>query len=153
MNTFEEEQRLPHSVAMIIYGILAITLAIIYMTTPPTPERNIALIALLPSFAFTALLFQTAKMKTRVGDTGVAIDTLYVVKRRIGFDEIESAEATEYRPLRDYGGWGLRISGKGKAYNMRGDRGVQLVLKNGGRVLIGSQRDQELEAAIRAGLR
>jgi hypothetical protein len=34
------------------------------------------------------------------------------------------------------------------AYNVRGDRGVQLVLRDGRRVLIGSQRADELAKAI-----
>jgi hypothetical protein len=38
--------------------------------------------------------------------------------------------------------------GKGWAYNVRGNRGVQLELANGKRILIGSQRAEELAGAI-----
>jgi hypothetical protein len=45
--------------------------------------------------------------------------------------------------------WGsLRGFGSNRAYNVKGDQGVQLVLTNGDRVLIGTQRPQELESAI-----
>jgi len=37
---------------------------------------------------------------------------------------------------------------KGKAYNVSGNRGVQLELLNGGRILIGSQKPEELVKAI-----
>ncbi|MCX7015272.1 MAG: DUF6141 family protein [Candidatus Sumerlaeota bacterium] len=69
---------------------------------------------------------------------------------RFGWDEIETYEARAYRPILEYGGCGLRYSFRhGKAYNVSGNRGVQLVLKNGKRLLIGSQRADEFTAAIR----
>jgi hypothetical protein len=67
----------------------------------------------------------------------------------IRVDDIESAEARTYSPIREYGGWGLRSGRSGQAYNSHGDRGVQLVMKNGQRILIGSQRPDELVDAIR----
>ena len=59
--------------------------------------------------------------------------------------------AREYKPLREYGGWGIRCSLKrGKAYNVSGNKGVQLVFKNGKQLLIGSQKAEALEEAIRS---
>jgi len=150
---FEEEQRVGSGVQTLTYAILFATGAIIYFTMAPTGDGAVAFVALAPVFVIVFVLFATLKMTTTVSGEGVRVQTLYFISRLVRFDEIERADATEYRPLLDYGGWGLRISPKGKAYNMRGNRGVQLHLKNGGRVLIGSQRAQELEAAIKAGLR
>jgi Family of unknown function (DUF6141) len=67
----------------------------------------------------------------------------------IPYGEIKKVEARTYRPVKEYGGWGIRFSKRnGKAYNMSGDRGVQLELMNGKRVLFGSQQADELAAAI-----
>ncbi len=66
--------------------------------------------------------------------------------------DIETVEARTYRPLREFGGWGLRLGPAGLAWNAYGDRGVQLTLRGGKRVLIGSQRPAELAAAIQARL-
>ena len=54
------------------------------------------------------------------------------------------------QPILEYGGWGIRYSpfGKGWAYNVRGNQGVQLELANGQRILVGSQRADELARAI-----
>jgi hypothetical protein len=73
--------------------------------------------------------------------------------RRIGFDEIASVEAIRYSPLLDYGGWGIRfgIRGQGVAFTTKGNRGVMVLLKDGNRRLIGSQRADELVQAIRQG--
>lgn len=67
---------------------------------------------------------------------------------RFPVDEIERFEARQYRPIREYLGWGIRWGPSGRAYNLNGDRGVQLILNSGRRVLIGSERAEELEAAI-----
>ena len=56
--------------------------------------------------------------------------------------------ARVYRPIREYGGWGIRYGKNGKAYNISGDRGVQLELQNSKPLLIGSQRADELAQTI-----
>ena len=68
----------------------------------------------------------------------------------IPLSEISSCEMRRFRPLRDYGGWGLKgTPWAGMSYTVRGNKGAQLVLKNGKRILIGSQRAEELAAAIK----
>lgn len=70
--------------------------------------------------------------------------------RRIPLKDIADARAREYSALGEYGGWGIRMGMHGFAYNVSGDQGVQLTLANGKRILIGSQKSEELEAAILA---
>ena len=64
--------------------------------------------------------------------------------------EMQSVEVRQYKPLLDYGGWGFRlgIGGNGWAYNIAGNKGIQLVLQNGDRLLLGTQRPEEAAAAI-----
>src|SRR5688572_2922482 len=52
---------------------------------------------------------------------------------RIPLKSVVRAYARGYHPIREYGGWGIRIGGGGRAFNMRGDHGVQLVLRSGQR--------------------
>jgi hypothetical protein len=66
---------------------------------------------------------------------------------------LKSHEAITYSPLRDYGGWGIRRGAKGKAYNVSGNHGVRLELSDGKRILIGSQRPEELSEAVAAALK
>ena len=93
-------------------------------------------------------LMLAAKMTTQVDDDGITIRTLFFINRRISYDEIVTAQSVVYKPLRDFGGWGYRIGPGGKAYNMSGNLGVQLVLTRERRVLIGSQKPDDLAAAI-----
>jgi Family of unknown function (DUF6141) len=97
-------------------------------------------------------LAATVKLVTEVRADGLHIRFRGLwVNRTIGYNEITLCEARTYRPIMEYGGWGVRWTfHKGKAYNVRGNRGVQLVLANGKFLLIGSQQADELAAAINA---
>jgi hypothetical protein len=66
------------------------------------------------------------------------------------WSEIEHYEIRKYKPLMEYGGWGVRMGFKGLAFNVRGNMGLQLVLKNGKRVLIGTQRAAELAGVLKS---
>jgi len=69
--------------------------------------------------------------------------------RRIPLDTVVEAKARDYSPKKEYGGWGVRVGRSGRAYNAYGTRGVQLVLKDQGRILVGSQRADELVNSLR----
>lgn len=100
---------------------------------------------LLPGF------FLAAHLTTEVDDGGVRVRFPPFVDRRIPFASIRRAEAVTYRPLREYGGWGIRWGGKGRmAYNVSGNRGVLVELDDGHTVMVGSRRADELAAAIHA---
>ncbi|NQX76517.1 MAG: hypothetical protein HRT75_02160 [Gilvibacter sp.] len=70
---------------------------------------------------------------------------------RKSWDEIESLYVREYSPIGEYGGWGYRLSfskSTGRAYNVSGNLGIQIELKNGKRVLVGTRKKEEAEAVI-----
>jgi len=68
--------------------------------------------------------------------------------RRIALNEVTAVKAVAYQPILQYGGWGIRFTKKGKAYNARGSRGVRLDYANGRHLLLGSQRPDELAQMI-----
>lgn len=97
----------------------------------------------------TALLL-FANLSVEVRGDGIHLRQLWLFRRHFAFDRIASYEARTYRPIREYLGWGVRFGPSGTAYSMSGDRGVQLILGDGSRVLIGSQRADEFAAAMDA---
>jgi hypothetical protein len=98
----------------------------------------------------TVWLFYVLKLITRVDAEGVHVRFFPLTRKRIPFDNITSCQARTYRPVREYGGWGIRFSRKGMAYNVHGNAGVQLTFKQGKPLLIGSQKPDQLAAAINA---
>lgn len=100
-----------------------------------------------------AWLFHAMKLLTEVRDDGVHIHFLPLAHQTVRFGDIVSCEVRTYRPIREYGGWGVRYGRAGKAYNVSGNRGVQLKLSTGKGLLIGSQRPEELAQEIHAGMK
>lgn len=68
--------------------------------------------------------------------------------REIPMREIQKVEAITYRPLLDYGGWGVRTRRGTVAYTVSGNQGVQLTLNDGRKILLGSQDADALAKAI-----
>lgn len=97
---------------------------------------------------FTGFLLRL-RLVTEVRSDGIHVRLWPFTQRRIAPGEIAAVWACTYRPLLEYGGWGIRYGWRGMAYNARGNRGVQLVLDSGKRLLLGSQQPEELDAAIR----
>lgn len=97
-------------------------------------------------------LFFFSQLVTEVCDDGIYIRffPFHRTSHRIAFTEVKQFEVRTYRSFREYGGHGIRYGSKGKAYTVSGDRGVQIELLNGKRLLIGSQRAEELWRTIQA---
>jgi hypothetical protein len=62
--------------------------------------------------------------------------------------ELSKYEIRTYQPIREYGGWGIRYGSSGKAYNISGNTGMQLELKDGTRILLGTQKPEEFLKAV-----
>ncbi len=115
------------------------------------PASDAVLIVIVVVFGFCfPLLFYLLNLKTEVRSDGLyyRFFPFHLSVRRIPLGDLKSFEALTYRPLREYGGWGIRWGSRGKAYNVSGNRGVQLELVGGQRIMIGSRRAQELAEAL-----
>jgi len=89
------------------------------------------------------------KLTTEVWPDGVYIQFFPLTRRhRLDRRDIVSAVARTYRPILEYGGWGVRGLGKRRAFNIAGNRGVQLSMSDGREWLIGSLQAEELAQAI-----
>ncbi|HDO27546.1 MAG TPA: hypothetical protein ENH02_05460 [Bacteroidetes bacterium] len=103
-------------------------------------------------FALVFFLLKTMKLVTEIkeGAFFYRYPPFINKEKRIGKEEIECYEIREYKPIREYGGWGLRqgMGKSGKAYNVSGKTGLQLYLKNGKKVLFGTQRGEALLRAL-----
>ena len=85
--------------------------------------------------------------EVRKGELVVALRGLWR-SRRIPLERIQSVETITHDVARDYGGYGIRSTREGKAYVAGGARGVRVTLAKGEKVVVGSQRPDELAAAL-----
>jgi len=118
------------------------------------PMSNIALIifnAIFLGLGVGALfLWNRVKLVVMLDSENMYIHFWPFVNKTILIDDIVSFKAKTYRPIRDYGGWGMRYSLKEKhwAYNVSGNRGVLFEFKDGKKLLIGSQYPSKLVVAL-----
>ena len=98
-------------------------------------------------------LLLAARLTTEVSARGLRLRFPPFVDREIPFTEIRGVQPRTYRPLREFGGWGIRWGGRGRmAYNVSGNEGVEVELDDGRTVVVGSRRSNELAEALRAHL-
>lgn len=96
-------------------------------------------------------VFMLLFMTTEVGPTEIRVWFGWVpfYRRNISVESIRAIEVVTFRPMLDHGGWGIRSGAEGeRVLTARGNRGVRLVLADGSRILIGSQRAEALAIAI-----
>ena len=106
---------------------------------------------ILAAFLGTAIFLYSVKLSVRVEEDGIHIRLfpLHLSDRVIGFDEIESFNAEDYRPIREFGGWGLRWRPGKIAYSTSGSKGVRIERNGQKDVMIGSRKPEELAESIR----
>ena len=160
---FREEQRFHQIWIWIIIAFIAVlawyffVVQIVYGESPgnnPAPDWMVLVIWVVFGILFP-LWFLVMRLEIVVIGSGLSFRffPLHLGWRTIPFSEIANAEAVTYHPLREYGGWGIRFGWRGgMAYNIRGDQGVRITLNNGKKILLGSQRADDLAQALRSGM-
>ena len=97
------------------------------------------------------LLLYLIKLKTEIDEIGIHFQFFPFQRSRktIRWTEMSQCYTRQYKPIKEYGGWGYRTKfGKGKAYNVKGNKGIQIVLLNDKKILIGTQKMSEAEEVI-----
>ena len=107
---------------------------------------------IIPVFIIPAL-FYFLKLKTKVEENGIYVRFIpfHLKEIFISWDQLDECYIRTYSPLGEYGGWGIKygLGGAGKVYNVSGNQGLQLVFKDGSRLLIGTQKPEELQEVIK----
>lgn len=116
----------------------------------PAPDSFVWLMVAVMGIGFPAW-FAVLSLETGVDEEGVHVRFRNGIGRRdIDFADIVEVEAREYRPILEFGGWGLRWSRhRRRAFTASGTAGVEIRLRDGRSVLVGSQRADELAGVIR----
>lgn len=100
-------------------------------------------------FMFIFFLF---RLDTQIKEDGIYVRfwPLRLKYRHYSWEDLSKIYVREYSPLGEYGGWGIRytISGAGKAYNISGKIGLQLEFTTGKKVLIGTQKGEEVKEIL-----
>jgi hypothetical protein len=96
-------------------------------------------------FSFISLFF-FLELKTEINKYEITIKFSPFTNKRYKWNEIKSVELINYGFV---GGWGIRLWTKyGTVYNVKGNKGLFIQLQNGKKLLIGTQKEEELRKVI-----
>ncbi|NKI33450.1 hypothetical protein [Croceivirga thetidis] len=113
-----------------------------------TTGQIIVTVALLIGFGITYIF----RLYTRIDETGIHYKffPFHFTEKSISWYDVEKCHVRKYQPITEYGGWGIKFmpGGGGRVYSTKGNMGVQLELKNGKKVLFGTQKPEEAQKIL-----
>jgi hypothetical protein len=97
-----------------------------------------------------SVLLYLFRLDTEISQEGISARLFPIHRkfRRFAWRDLAKIEVRQYKPLSEYGGWGIRIGRNGKAWNISGNQGIQLEFKDRKRLLIGTQNPEEVKVAL-----
>jgi hypothetical protein len=146
--------------------IVILVLVISFIKEYKNPEDKMGddtLISLLISGALVIFVFifiHSVKLITKIDENGISYQFFPILfkPKKISWSDLSKCYVRKYSPISEYGGWGIRglvrqgifdLSGNGKAFNIKGNIGIQLEYKDGGKLLIGTQQSENAKNVIK----
>jgi hypothetical protein len=164
---FKEEQKFDQVWFRLVIWFSCITVVVIFgwglyqqliLKKPwgdnPTPDGALILTTVFVVFIMAGITWLAFSMKliTEVIEQGFRYRFPPLIRRfkTIPKSMIAEYQVRKYSPVGEFGGWGIRLGtmGRGRAYNVKGNMGLQLKLQNNKRMLFGTQRPDALRAAM-----
>jgi hypothetical protein len=122
----------------------------LFLETPfgNNPMSNTGLLISALLMLLFNLFFFLMQLQTRITEEGINIRFYPVQKheRLYKWSEIKEIYVRDYKALCEYGGWGIRTG----AYTVSGKKGLQLIFKNGEKLLIGTNKEEEMKRLVSA---
>lgn len=130
-----------------MFGLVGVTIVGTMMVLGAIVWPAIGIVALAALVIVTLVL--TSHMTTVVDAAGVHVRYFPFLRKTFALADVVTWTVRTYDPM-EYGGWGVRgfPDRYGWAYNVRGNRGVEIEFRNKHRLMLGSQRAEELARAI-----
>lgn len=156
MRVFKEEQRFNQSwliVLVFISAIIPIALIVKEYIEDPNAFSTLEFILIILLLLFFSGFIFILKLSTKIDEKGIHYKffPLHSKYKTIAWNSINKAYVRTYNPISEYGGWGIKggwNKSRGKAINVSGNIGVQLELKNGKKLLIGTRKQFEVKNTL-----
>ena len=100
---------------------------------------------------FFNIVIVIMKLDTEIDEAKISYryKPFHVKPRIIYWEDVSEYYTRDYKPMKEYGGHGLQRKLKyGRAFTVSGKKGLQLILKSGKKILIGTHKPKELERVI-----
>ncbi|MDH4091745.1 MAG: DUF6141 family protein [Cyclobacteriaceae bacterium] len=116
------------------------------------PMSNMGLLFAWGLTLLLTILFNTFRLDTQIRKDGIYVRffPVHLSFRHYAWDKIKKSFIRQYSPIGEYGGWGLRLGifGSGRAFNVSGDKGLQLEFFDDRKLLIGTAKPDQLNEIL-----
>lgn len=165
---FKEEQRFRSKILWIFLSISIVAAVVLYgiafwkqiILDQNVGSKNqsdtVVIFAFLLTIVFSVVLvffFLKTRLNTFIDEKGIHYKFWPFIRtnKNLPFNQIKSIEVGKYSPIKEYGGWGYRFSlrGNGIGLNTSGNQGVRVEMKDGYKILLGTQKKEELKNALK----
>jgi hypothetical protein len=165
MKVFKESQRF-NQWWLILFGLITVIfIGLGFVSEYNDSGGNLSndqLISMIISGSLMVIVFLLIgfiRLKTKIDENGITYQftPFHFTPRIIPWSDLSKCYIRKYSPITEYGGWGIRglqrkgfwdFGNKGMAYNIKGDMGIQLEFKDGGKLLIGTQDPDKAKKTI-----
>ena len=149
LTPFKEVQKIPRWIALIVSAPVIILISVPLFSGSSGYEISIEIVGSCLLLSFLLLLFRLETI-VRPGKITYRLYPLQLKFRHVFVEDVERVWIREYRPLSEYGGWGIRCGNSGTAVNLKGKTGVQFVFRNGKKFLLGTSQPKPIKDALAA---
>jgi len=136
--------------AILVFAVLRRLISDHRLENLPMSQARLLVLCFIMFLLTIAFIF--FRLETQIRNDGIYIRFYPFHNRFIyySWDTISRSFMRKYSPLQEYGGWGIRFSlaGSGKAYNVSGNEGIQLVFTSGAKLLIGTNKKEEAREVL-----
>jgi hypothetical protein len=117
------------------------------------PSGDAELLILSALTLLIVILFLLLRLETRITKDGIYVRyyPFHLSFKHYPWDSLIKSYVRQYSPIMEYGGWGLRYGmfGKGTAFNVSGNKGLQLEFTDHKKILIGTRKPEEISETLR----
>lgn len=146
--SFKEVQRVDSLWPLLLLAITLVSNWVLYFKMQEN-NWDYFYISVSTAMLISGLLVMT-RLTTHIDSRGISfrLFPFQWKEKTLLWQDIELAQVRTYKPIQDFGGWGLRWSRNGRSYSVKGNNGIQLVLRNQKRILVGTQKSEIVEEMI-----
>src|SRR4030095_15257079 len=115
------------------------------------PAPDAVLIVAVLFLAAITYLFVIMRLETNISQEGIDVRfyPLQGTYRHYTWNNMIRSFVRKYKHIPEYGGWGMRGIGKKRALNISGNMGIQLVMQDGLKLLIGTNKPDEATEVLK----
>lgn len=149
MRVFVEEQQFKRWWLFIIMLALITGLFLSFLFSGNDEEAKIPILFAMLIIVLVFWLMLSLRLHTRIDNYGIVtrFSPFGFSKRRFSWNEIDQCYLRKYS-FREYGGRGMRVMKKKKAYTVGGNQGIQIIMKDDKKFLIGTQKPLDAKIVI-----